>query len=45
MRREALLEGLDDIELTLKREALIAEHQLRDRQLRPWIYETVEVQP
>jgi 3-isopropylmalate/(R)-2-methylmalate dehydratase small subunit len=44
LRREALLEGLDDIELTLKREALIAAHQLRDRQLRAWIYETVEVQ-
>ena len=44
LRREALLEGLDDIEITLKREALIAAHQLRDRQLRPWIYQTVEVQ-
>lgn len=43
LRREALLEGLDDIEITLKREALIAAHQLRDRQLRPWIYQTVEV--
>lgn len=45
LRREALLEGLDDIGLTLKREAMIAAHQLRDRKLRPWIYETVEVQP
>ena len=43
LRREALLEGLDDIELTLKREAMIAAHQKRDRKLRPWIYESVEV--
>ena len=44
LRREALLEGLDDIGITLKREAIIATHQVRDRQRRPWIYETVEVQ-
>jgi 3-isopropylmalate/(R)-2-methylmalate dehydratase small subunit len=44
LRREALLEGLHDIGLTLKREAMIAAHQERDRSLRPWIYETVEVQ-
>jgi hypothetical protein len=44
LRREALLEGLDDLGLTLKREAVIAAHQERDRKLRPWIYETVEVQ-
>jgi 3-isopropylmalate/(R)-2-methylmalate dehydratase small subunit len=44
LRREALLEGLDDIGLTLKREAAIDAHQKRDRKLRPWIYETVEVQ-
>ena len=44
LRREALLEGLDDIGLSLKREAAIAVHQERDRKLRPWIYETVEVQ-
>ena len=44
LRREALLEGLDDIGLSLKREAMIAAHQKRDRKLRPWIYETVEVQ-
>ena len=43
LRREALLEGLDDIELTFKREAVIAAHQARDRKLRPWIYEAVEV--
>ena len=43
LRREALLEGSDDLGLTLKREAMIAAHQMRDRKLRPWIYETVEV--
>jgi 3-isopropylmalate/(R)-2-methylmalate dehydratase small subunit len=43
LRREALLEGLDDIALALKREAVIAAHQKHDRTLRPWIYETVEV--
>jgi len=44
LRREALLEGLDDIGLSLQREAVIAVHQMRDRKLRPWIYQTVEVQ-
>jgi 3-isopropylmalate/(R)-2-methylmalate dehydratase small subunit len=43
LRREALLEGLDDIGVTLKREAMIAAHQERDRKLRPWIYETMEM--
>ena len=43
LRRQALLEGLDDIEFTLKREAMIAAHQERDRRLRPWIYEPVKV--
>ena len=44
LRREALLEGLDDLGLTLKRETEIAAHQEYDRRLRPWIYETVEAQ-
>jgi 3-isopropylmalate/(R)-2-methylmalate dehydratase small subunit len=44
LRREALLEGLDDLGLTLKRETAIAAHQKRDRKLRPWIYEIVELQ-
>jgi 3-isopropylmalate/(R)-2-methylmalate dehydratase small subunit len=35
LRREALLEGLDDIGLTIKREAAIDAHQGRDRRLRP----------
>jgi 3-isopropylmalate/(R)-2-methylmalate dehydratase small subunit len=42
LRRQALLEGLDEIGLTLKRETVIADHQARDRARRPWIYETVE---
>ncbi len=37
-RREALLEGLDAIAVTLKREAEIAAFQDADRQNRPWIY-------
>jgi 3-isopropylmalate/(R)-2-methylmalate dehydratase small subunit len=43
LRREALLDGLDEIELSLKRETVIAAHQKHDRMRRPWIYETVEV--
>jgi 3-isopropylmalate/(R)-2-methylmalate dehydratase small subunit len=42
LRRAALLAGLDEIGLTLKREPEIAAHQARDRARRPWIYETVE---
>ncbi len=37
-RREALLEGLDQIGTTLKHEADIAAFQARDRKARPWIY-------
>lgn len=37
-RREALLEGLDEIEMTLKRADEIAGFQTRDREARPWIY-------
>jgi len=36
--REMLLEGLDAIDLTLKRRAAIEAFQRRDRQERPWIY-------
>ena len=39
MRRQALLQGLDDLGLTLKKEAEIAAFQQRDRLQRPWIYE------
>src|SRR5690606_20385552 len=38
LKREALLEGLDAIALTRKREAQIADFQERDKQQRPWIY-------
>ena len=38
-RRQALLEGLDEIAQTLKRAPEIAAFQTRDRQLRPWIHE------
>jgi 3-isopropylmalate/(R)-2-methylmalate dehydratase small subunit len=37
-RREALLEGLDDIAMTRKRDAEIAAFQARDREHRPWIW-------
>ena len=38
IRREALLEGLDDIGLTLRHADLIAAFQARDRQARPWVW-------
>lgn len=38
LRRKALLEGLDEIGLTLLHEAQIADFQRRDRLRRPWIY-------
>ena len=37
-RRTALLEGLDEIGLTLRREPEIADFQARDRARRPWIH-------
>ncbi|MBI5912797.1 MAG: 3-isopropylmalate dehydratase small subunit [Betaproteobacteria bacterium] len=37
-RREALLEGLDEIGITLKHEAQIAAFQARDAAQRPWVY-------
>ena len=37
-RREALLKGLDEIGMTMSREAEIAAFQVRDRNRRPWIY-------
>ncbi|MFH6786956.1 MULTISPECIES: 3-isopropylmalate dehydratase small subunit [Methylobacterium] len=39
-RRQALLEGLDEIGATLTREAEIAQWQARDRAARPWIWAT-----
>ena len=38
LRREALLEGLDPIQLTLKREAQIDAFQARQRVARPWVW-------
>lgn len=37
-RREQLLEGLDEIELTLRRADAIAAFQAADREQRPWVY-------
>ena len=39
-RRQALLEGRDEIGMTLMRDADIRAFQERDRAARPWIYET-----
>jgi 3-isopropylmalate/(R)-2-methylmalate dehydratase small subunit len=38
LRREALLEGLDEIGLTMKEEGAIATFQSRDRSARPWVW-------
>jgi 3-isopropylmalate/(R)-2-methylmalate dehydratase small subunit len=38
IQRERLLEGLDAIDATRKREPLIAAFQERDTQKRPWVY-------
>lgn len=38
LRRRMLLEGADEVTLTLAREAEIAAFQARDRERRPWIY-------
>ena len=38
LRREALLEGLNAIGVTLKRDADIAAFQARDQPIRPWVY-------
>jgi len=38
-RREALLEGLDDIGMTMRRADAIATFQARDRTARPWIHD------
>ena len=41
-RHLALLEGLDEIGMTLKLDAQIRAHQARDRESRPWIYRREE---
>jgi 3-isopropylmalate/(R)-2-methylmalate dehydratase small subunit len=38
-RRQALLDGLDEIAITLQRAPAIAAFQAEDRQRRPWVYE------
>ena len=38
-RREALLEGLDEIDVTLRRADEITAYQNKDRTARPWIYD------
>lgn len=38
-RRDALLEGLDEIGTTLRHEGEISTYQSRDRDNRPWVYE------
>jgi 3-isopropylmalate/(R)-2-methylmalate dehydratase small subunit len=38
-RRDALLEGLDEIGTTLRHEDEISAYQSRDRDNRPWVYE------
>ena len=40
-RRQALIEGLDDIELTLKSTLEIEAWQTEDKRKRPWIWSTV----
>ena len=39
LRKEALLEGLDAIGVTLKKSAAIAEFQARQRTERPWVWQ------
>lgn len=41
LKRTALLEGLDDLSLTLRKRDAISQWQARDRLARPWIWETV----
>ncbi len=42
IRREALLEGLDEIGATLKQDAAILAFQERDRAARPWVWQPGE---
>ena len=41
MRRDGLLRGLDEIDMTLTRDGEVSAFQANDRRLRPWIYDTV----
>lgn len=38
-KRNSLLEGLDDVGITLKDKARIQEFQQKDRTVRPWVYQ------
>ena len=40
IRRDALLSGLNEVELTLTREKEIAAHQAKARAATPWLYAT-----
>lgn len=40
LRQKALIEGLDDVAITLKSKKLIASYQQKDRDNRPWVYLT-----
>jgi 3-isopropylmalate/(R)-2-methylmalate dehydratase small subunit len=40
IRRESLLKGLNEVELTLTREDEIAVHQAKARRATPWLYQT-----
>ena len=45
LRRKCLLEGLDDLGLTLQRSEAIDRFQERDRQARPWVYSVTPTPP
>ncbi len=43
MKRSALLDGLDELGRTLRQHDAISAWQARDRQMRPWIWQPVEL--
>ena len=45
LRRTLLLEGLDDIALTLRDANAITAWQARDRDLRPWVWNIADLEP
>ena len=42
-RRQCLLEGLDDIGITLQRESAISAFEAKHRQARPWLFSEIKV--
>ena len=42
-RRQCLLEGLDDIGITLQRESAISAFETKHRQARPWLFSEIKV--